>query len=601
MAAAAVFAAVAVVAGWQYMDARAARQAAVQSAGTAVVERGSAEQQRQLAEERRKDAEEQRGAARQRQGDAEEQRGDRPATAASGGRAAVAGGEAPPASRGAARSGAHRAVAVPGRGGGSDVRAGDEMTAVLLALEALPDEKSGSVRPLVSEAEPGLDRALRGRKDERVPREAQVLSGHARRTCRSGPRVRAQRRRLARRDGERRPRRAGLERPNRRKHRRAAGACGRRRARFLERGRRDDRVGGRGRPARLGRGGRRAARIASPATKPDRRKRRWSGDHLHVRARIASISGTGQAGRSSPGPWAATSWAFVSARKARACWCRRRQFHRGLRSGERPAAARAQGALAKPLNAAFSPDGQRIASIGDDQTARIWSLADGTQLFFVIGPQAQAVMSRFDWAPSARSFRLRRDGGFTRSTARGCSRNCPAPTARPRSRCSARRKVDRHGVARRRRLPRWRSCGMGRAERTRRIGAGGDDHLRRHQPGRPAASDRHPRRGGARLELRSQSRSGGPSAPTARSWSSSARRMSAAASRASSARRLSSRRSRRPGASRWRSGPTTRRPGKTGSGTSGRAPIRRDPTPPEWQSWLASASAVRSEPKPPAQ
>src|SRR5262249_59212116 len=35
----------------------------------------------------------------------------------------------------------------------------------------------------------------------------------------------------------------------------------------------------------------------------------------------------------------------------------------------------------KPVTAAFGPDGQRIASIGDDQTARIWGINEGRQLF----------------------------------------------------------------------------------------------------------------------------------------------------------------------------------------------------------------------------
>jgi WD40 repeat protein len=42
-----------------------------------------------------------------------------------------------------------------------------------------------------------------------------------------------------------------------------------------------------------------------------------------------------------------------------------------------------RGHLKKPLHAAFSPDGQRFASIGDDQSARIWNVADGRQLLAI--------------------------------------------------------------------------------------------------------------------------------------------------------------------------------------------------------------------------
>jgi WD40 repeat protein len=42
-----------------------------------------------------------------------------------------------------------------------------------------------------------------------------------------------------------------------------------------------------------------------------------------------------------------------------------------------------RGHIRKPVTAAFSPDGQRFASIGDDQSARIWNVADGRQLFAI--------------------------------------------------------------------------------------------------------------------------------------------------------------------------------------------------------------------------
>ena len=44
----------------------------------------------------------------------------------------------------------------------------------------------------------------------------------------------------------------------------------------------------------------------------------------------------------------------------------------------------------KVLNAAISRDGQRIASVGDDQTARIWSVAERHAADRARGRQVQA-------------------------------------------------------------------------------------------------------------------------------------------------------------------------------------------------------------------
>ena len=179
MSAAAVFAVLAVVAGWQYLDARAAKQAAEQSEKMAVSERRHAEQQWQLAEGRRTEAEEQRAAAQKQQGEAEQQRGiaqKREEGAASQRSLAETRRKQAEEQRNQALIGQSRFLAdLADR----TYQAGDDVTATLLALEALPDEKSGTVRPFVSEAELSLDRAWRGKSDERVPRETQVLSGHA--------------------------------------------------------------------------------------------------------------------------------------------------------------------------------------------------------------------------------------------------------------------------------------------------------------------------------------------------------------------------------------------------------------------------------------
>jgi WD40 repeat protein len=383
MAAAAVFAAAAVVAGWQYLDARAARQEAVQSASTAVADRGRADEQRQLAEERRKDAEEQRAAARQRQGDAEQQHGiARQRQEAADSRRSLAENN-----RRQAEEQRDQALVAQSRFlaelADRTLRAGDDMTAVLLALEALPDEKSGAARPLVSEAEAGLDRALRGRKDERVPREAQVLSTHAGsvRSCAlSG-------------DGAR-----------------AVTASADRIVRIWD--------------ARTGEGttelGGHAADVAHVSFSAEGSTivsaaedglRVWDAAagtlvaSLPQQRNLVAVSADGRGVISSSVPnrvhlWDRTSGQEVTrtlggnilavrfgpegARVAAGTGDNSIEIHEAA-SGRRLRVLR--GHWRKPLTAAFSPDGQRVASIGDDQTARIWGLADGRQMFFVADPK----------------------------------------------------------------------------------------------------------------------------------------------------------------------------------------------------------------------
>ncbi len=390
MSAAAVFATVAVIAGWQYFDARAARQAAVQSAGTAVAERGSSERQRQLAEERRKESEEQSSAARQRQVDAEEQQ----RLARQRQQAADAQRSLAETSRRQAEEQRDRALIAQSRFlaelSDRTFRTGDEMTAVLLALEALPDEKSGGVRPLVSEAEAGLDRALRGRNDERVPREAQVLSaqalgGHAApvRACAlsadgaravtasAGHSVRVWNARTGEGVAELRRHAADVEHVS-------LSADGATVVSAAEDGLRTwD-----------------AATGAQLAFLPQQRNLiAVSGDGRG----IISTSGlnrvhlwdqaTGQEPtRTHGGTILAVRFGPEGARVVVGAADNSIEIYEAA-SGRRLRVLK--GHWRKPLNAVFSPDGQRLASIGDDQTARIWSLAGGRQqqLFYVADPK----------------------------------------------------------------------------------------------------------------------------------------------------------------------------------------------------------------------
>jgi WD40 repeat protein len=383
LAAAAVFAAIAVVAGWQYFDARAARQQAAQSARTAVADRGHAEQQRQLAENRRKEAEEQRAVARQRQGDAEEQRGiARQRQEAADRQRSLA-----ESSRRQAEEQRDQALLAQSRFlaelADRTYRAGDDMTAVLLALEALPDEKSGVVRPLVSAAELGLDRALRGRKDERAPREALVLSGHA------GP-VRAC---ALSGDGAR-----------------AVTASADRAVRVWSARTGESTAELQGHTAEVAHVAFSAdgATIVSAAEDGLRVWDAAAGSPLALlpqQRNLIAVSDDGRGIISTSAQnrvhlWDRTSGLEVTrtlggnilsvrfgpegARVAVAAADNSIEVYEAA-SGRRLRVLR--GHWRKPLNAVFSPDGQRVASIGDDQTARIWSIGDGRQLFSVSDPK----------------------------------------------------------------------------------------------------------------------------------------------------------------------------------------------------------------------
>ena len=377
LATAAAFAAVAVVAGWQYFEASTARQSAERSAATAVADRARSEQQRQAADDRRSQAEEQRAAARQGQGDAEEQQriARRRQDAADAQRSLAE------RRRGQAEEQRDQALIAQSRflADLSDrtLQAGDVMTAALFALEALPDGTSGIVRPSVGGAERALERALRGRKDERVPREAQVLGGHtgAVRSCAlssDGLRaVTASAQRIVRiwnpQTGE-----STAELPGH------AGdvaqvvfsADGATLVSAAEDGLRvwDTNAG------------------ALVALLPERRNliavsddgRGIVSTSAQNRIHLWDKASGQETTRTFGGNVLALRFGAEGARVLVGAADNSIEVYEAA-SGRRLRVLR--GHWRKPVTAAFGPDGQRIASIGDDQTARIWGINEGRQLF----------------------------------------------------------------------------------------------------------------------------------------------------------------------------------------------------------------------------
>ncbi len=198
-AAAAMLATFAVLAGWHSFEARRAQQTAEQSQRTALAERDHADRQRGIAERREQEALELRQQAEARGNQALElarlaEAGRQEALERA--RLAEAGQEAlKRAGRTAEEAGAlaqerQQAADARVREAGQRARvaqsrllaaladqkyrAGDHVTAVLLALESFSHESHGD-RPL--EAERSLEHALRSWGDERVPREKWILGG----------------------------------------------------------------------------------------------------------------------------------------------------------------------------------------------------------------------------------------------------------------------------------------------------------------------------------------------------------------------------------------------------------------------------------------
>lgn len=382
MSAAAVFAVLAVVAGWQYLDARAAKQAAEQSEKMAVSERRRAELQWQLAEGRRTEAEEQRAAAEKQQGEAEQQRG----IAQKREEGAVSQRSLAETGRRQAEEQRNQALIAQSRFladlADRTYQAGDDMTAALLALEALPDEQSGIVRPFVSEAELSLERAWRGPRDERVPREAQILSGHA------GPVLSC----ALSSDGLR-----AVTGSSDRSVRVWNTQTGESTAQLQDHAADVTYVSFSADGTKIVTGAEDGVRVWDAA----------SGSpfaFLPQRRSLIAISEDGQGVISTSAQNRVHLWDAKSGQeltrtlggtilgvrfgpegaRVLAAADNSIEVHEAA-SGRRLRVLR--GHWKKALNAAFSPDGQRIASIGDDQTARIWSLADGRQLFFVSDPK----------------------------------------------------------------------------------------------------------------------------------------------------------------------------------------------------------------------
>jgi hypothetical protein len=195
--AAAVLAAVAVVAGWQYFAARAAMRAAEQTERIAVAERDrteqqrqlaegqqrAAEQQRQLAQDQQRESEAQRRLAQDRQKEAEEQRGiaqKRQEEAASQRSLAENRRKEVEEQRNQALVAQSRFLADLAD---QKLKAGDDITAALLALEALPNAQSAIARPLVTEPQLVLERALRPEGDERARVKRRFSAGIPMRCC----------------------------------------------------------------------------------------------------------------------------------------------------------------------------------------------------------------------------------------------------------------------------------------------------------------------------------------------------------------------------------------------------------------------------------
>jgi WD40 repeat protein len=388
-AAAAALAIVAAIAGWQYFAARTAKETAERAQSLAVIERDRAEQQRQLAETQRDEAEEHRriALAQQNQADAQRAIAQRQQQAAAEQQAvAHRQQEESERRRKAVEAERNRALIAESRFladlADQKRKAGDDVTAALLAIEALPDEKAGLARPLVAEARANLDRAWRAQGSER-PRETRSLGGHtdAVLTCalsRDGLRaVTASSDRTIRlwdiRTGAAL---AGLEGHSDDVAVVLFNADG---SRIISAAQDGIRVWD-------------AASHALLAFLPQKRSliavsedgRGVVSTSAANRLQIWDANTRQESSRTMNGPILAVRFGQEGARALVAAADNSIELYEAA-SGRRLRVLR--GHARKPLNASFSPDGQRIASIGDDQTARIWNAADGRQLFALSDPK----------------------------------------------------------------------------------------------------------------------------------------------------------------------------------------------------------------------
>jgi hypothetical protein len=341
--AAVLMVALAVIGGWQYLAARNAKLSAEREQQQALVERDRADAARRLAEVGQQDAREAQQLALARQEEAERQRA-----------AAQAQLERANVELAQARSGREDAERLRLRAERERDQAliaqsraladladrkhdgGDDVTAALLAIEALPDDASGRARPLVAEAQRSLDRTWRDGGAGRL-RETRILGGAAG----------------------------------------AVLACAL------------SRDGG-----RIVTGDAEAMRLWDGVTHtllasfPQRRSLIAMSDdgqgiisivapnQVQIRDAKSDQEGT----KTLAGTVLATRFGPEGARVLVAAADNGIELY-DVASGRRLRVFR--GHARKPLNAVFSHDGQRLASIGEDQTARAWSIADGRQLFVV--------------------------------------------------------------------------------------------------------------------------------------------------------------------------------------------------------------------------
>jgi hypothetical protein len=341
--AAALLVLLAVVGGWQYFAARNARGSAEQAERLASAERDRADEGRRQAQAAQQEAQAAQQLALARQAEAEAQRADAQAQLDRANAELVdARSRRDDAERLRVKAEQERDRALIAQSRAlADLAdrkhdAGDDVTAALLAIEALPDQASGRARPLVAEAQRSLDRAWRDGAAER-PRETRMLGGGA------GP----------------------------------VGAC------TLSRdGRRIVTAGAEG--ARLWD----AAAYALLASLPQRRSLiAISDDGQGIISTIAPNqvqiwdAKTGQEStKAIAGTILATRFGPEGARVLTAAADNSIELY-DVATGRRLRVFR--GHARKPLSAAFNTDGQRFASIGEDQTARVWSVTDGRQLFAV--------------------------------------------------------------------------------------------------------------------------------------------------------------------------------------------------------------------------
>jgi conflict system STAND superfamily ATPase/WD40 domain-containing protein len=331
------------VGGWQYFAARSARQSAEQAERLALAERDRADDRRQLAETAQQDAQASQQSALARQDEAERQRAAAQAQLdRANAELAAARSRRDDAERlriEAERQRDQALIAQSRALAGLAERkheAGDDVTAALLAIEALPDAALGRARPLVAEARRSLDSTWRDGGAER-PRETKMLGGGA------GPVLAC----ALSRDGGRIV---------------TADAEG---ARIWD-----------------------AATYASLASLLQRRSLiAVSDDGQGIISILAPNqvqiwdAKTGQEStKTITGTILAVRFGPEGARVLTAAADNSIELY-DVASGRRLRVFR--GHARKPLSAAFSIDGQRFASTGEDQAARIWSIADGRQLFAV--------------------------------------------------------------------------------------------------------------------------------------------------------------------------------------------------------------------------